>query len=219
MSFKMFDSRDEVPEAQRETAIETKDGKWAVPEVEDVSALKSAHERQKEETRRLKAALAEREQADKAKEAEDAARKSGVSDEQIAKLRQEIEAAKAPLVEEKTRLEKELRELRLDSKVKAMIAEAGFNPKRIDDVFKLIGDRFDLSENGTPILKDNPAAVLPEYLKTVASKEYPELALSQQKGGDEFKGSGGGGAVSPDAQKLLLSNPGALLAQANAAAK
>ena len=34
MSLKMFESRDAVPESLRESAIETKDGKWAVADVE-----------------------------------------------------------------------------------------------------------------------------------------------------------------------------------------
>lgn len=212
MPLPTFATLEEIPEAFRSEYVE-KEGQW-VPNVEDVTNLKSAFERQKDDNRKLKQQLAEREAAERTKAQEDKAKANGVTDEQLAKLRAEIAAEKAPLEEQIQKYQAELRSLKLDGRVKQMIAEAGFNPKKVDDLYKLIGDRFDLNESGTPILKDNPATELPKYLKMVADKEYPEFALSPQKGGTQAQGSGsqGGNAANAD---LVLTNPLALLQQAN----
>lgn len=208
MSFKVFETKDAIPEAQRESAIETKDGKWAVAEVEDVSGLKSALERQKEEARKAK---------DKLKEIEDEAKRkaAGMTDEQLAKLRADIAAEKAPLEAKLTQAEQELRSLKLDGRIKAMLAEAGANPKRLDALFTLIGNRFDLNESGSPILKDKPTTDLQKYLGETVAQEYPELFVSKQKGGATFNGSGGT-AGGEDLAKLVTDNPRQLLAMANA---
>jgi hypothetical protein len=213
MPLPTFKTLEEIPEAFRSEYVQ-RDGEY-VPNVEDVAPLKSAHERQKEENRQLKAKLAEREAAERLKAETDKAKQQGVTDEQLAKIRAEIAAEKAPLEDANTKLQAEIRSLKLDSRIKALMGEAGFNPKRVDDLYKLIGDRFDLNDSGTPILKDNPAADLLKTLKSVADKEYPEFALSPQKGGTQAAGGGGGTTATADQEKMLVSNPMALLAQAN----
>ena len=50
MSFKMFDSKDAIPESQRDAAVETKDGKWAVI---DNDAFHSSKERILSEKKKL----------------------------------------------------------------------------------------------------------------------------------------------------------------------
>lgn len=181
MTLPTFAAQTEIPDAFRDSYIE-KDGQW-VPNVEDVSALKSAHERQKAETRAAKeqaAALAKQladyEQAQQAKA-------SGLTDEQIAKLRDQLAAEKRPLEEKLTKYEQELRTLKLDNAVKSMMAKAGVVGPRVDALFKLVGDRFDLSEDGTPILREKPVADLTQYLATDVAQEYPEFYASVQKAG------------------------------------
>jgi len=205
MPLPTFATREEIPEAFREEYIE-KEGKW-VPNVEDVSGLKSALERQKEEARQAKARAKELEELQKAKAA-------GITDEQLAKLRQEIAAEKAPLEEKVAKYEQELRTLKLDSRIKSLLGEAGANPARLDALLKLTLDRFDLSEQGTPIVKDKPAVDLGKYINETVAKEYPELFLSKQKGGTGAPGSGGTGGE--DLAKLVETNPMRLLEMANA---
>lgn len=199
MPLPTFATREEIPDAFRDEYIE-KDGKW-VPNVEDVSGLKSALERQKEEARQAKARAKELEELQKAKAA-------GITDEQLAKLRQEIAAEKAPLEEKVTRYEQELRSLKLDSRIKSMLGEAGANPARLDALLKLTLERFDLNDSGTPIVKDQPTADLKKYIGEKIAAEYPELFLSKQKGGTGASGSGGTGAA--DVAKLIDAPGGAM---------
>lgn len=208
MSLKLFDTKDAIPEAQRDAAIETKDGKWAVADVEDVSGLKSALERQKDEARKAK---------DRAKELEDKlkAKESGLSDEELAKRRAEIDEKVAPVQEKLDAAETELRKLRLDSRIKSMLGEAGANPKRLDALLTLTLDRFDLNESGSPIVKDKPTEDLKKYIGEKIAAEYPELFLSKQKGSTRADGSNGTGG-GEDLAKLVTENPRALLDMANA---
>lgn len=76
MSLKMFDTKDAIPEPLRDAAIETKDGKWAVA---DVEGLKSSQERLLDEKKRLQQKHDELSKA-----------LGGLSPEQIAKFREEM---------------------------------------------------------------------------------------------------------------------------------
>lgn len=77
MSLKMFESREAVPESLRESAIETKDGKWAVA---DVEGLKSSQTRLLDEKKKLQ------------DEYEGMKRSlGGLSPEQIAKYREDMQ--------------------------------------------------------------------------------------------------------------------------------
>jgi hypothetical protein len=208
MPLPTFATREEIPDAFRDEYIE-KDGKW-VPNVEDVSGLKSALERQKEEARIAKARAKELEELTKQKA-------SGLTDEEIAARRKEIEEATAPYKQQVEQMQKQMRGLQLDSRIKTMLGEAGFDAKRIDATFRLIADRFDLNDSGSPILKDKPTADLVSYLRDeVGAKEFPEWVLSKQKASTDAAGSPKDTPVSTaDAEKLLTGNPMALLAQAN----
>lgn len=77
MSLKMFDSKDAVPESLRESAIETKDGKWAVA---DVDGLKSSQERLLDEKKKLQGKYEELERS-----------LGGLTPEQIAKYRTDLQ--------------------------------------------------------------------------------------------------------------------------------
>lgn len=199
-------SRDDVPEELRDQAKEV-DGEFHV-ELETTPELKNAHERQKTKNQ---------EQADKIRDLERqlAGKKAGLTDEEIAARRTEIDTAVKPVQEKLTSAEAELRALKLDANVKSMLAKAGANPKRIDDLFKLTGERYDLSESGKPVLKSAPTTDLDKYITETVAKEYPELFLSGQKGGAAVTGSGDP-VPSAELEKLVIDNPSALLAMANA---
>jgi hypothetical protein len=203
-------TREEIPAELQERAAE-ENGEF-VFEIEDVPELKNAHERQKEENRTFKEKVRDLE-----KQLKDAkAKAGGLTDEEIAARRAEIEAETKPIAEKLEAAQKELRTLKFDDKLKAMIGTSGANPKRVNDLHKLIGDRFDLNDSGTLVLKDKPTTDLAKYLAEDIPKEYSEFYESKQKGGVEFKGSGNGAPSSADTEKLLATNPAALLQMANA---
>lgn len=189
MPLPTFATLEEIPEVFRAEYVE-RDGAF-VPNIEDVSALKNAHERQKEEARLAKARLKELEDANKA-------RSAGITDEQLAAMRAEIAAEYAPTAEKLTAAEKELRSIKLDGRIEAMMLAAGVNPKRVGDLRKLIGDRFDLNGSGSPMLTEKPTTDLAKYFAEVVAAEYPEFYPSTLKAGPRFPGDGGTPSTATD---------------------
>src|SRR4051812_9902119 len=102
MALKFYDTRDAVPEAQREAAIETKDGKFAVEEVDPAlgEAGRQALQRERtarEEADRLRKA-AEKKAADL--EREQQARAAGISEAELQRIRDTEALARRPLEDE-----------------------------------------------------------------------------------------------------------------------
>ena len=205
MPLPTFKSKDDVPEAVRDGYIE-RDGEW-VPDVEDVKGLRANRDELIVSERKLKAKLRDL-------TAQLEGKSKGLTDEEIAARKKEIDDAVAPFVQERDEARASLRTLQLDSRVKAMFGDAGANPKRIGDLFTLVGARFDLSTDGTPVLKDKPTTDLAKYIGETVAIEYPEFFLTKQKAGDAFVG-GAGGPAREDMAKLLTTNPAALLSIAN----
>lgn len=156
-----------------------------------------------EESKRAKAeakAEAERLRQERAAlEEERKAGKAGITSEQLEKLRADVrknlEAEFTPVIEEKQTLAQqlegalaEIRGLRLDSRVKAKMGEMGVRSDRIDKLFKLTQDQYTLTDDGNPVLKDEPTADLGKFISESLRGEYPEW----------FNGSGAsGGGASP----------------------
>jgi hypothetical protein len=145
-----------------------------------------------DEAKALKAKIAEMEQTAKAQAA-------GITSEALAKLRQEAaaeyEKKYGPVLTERDQLKSEIRGLKLDSNVKAMMAKAGARAERIDALFKLSSDRFDLTEDGKPMVKDATKEV-DKFIAEDLLKEYPEFFQgSGSSGGGAAKSSGGGGGI------------------------
>jgi hypothetical protein len=76
MSLKVFDAKDAIPESLRDSAVETKDGKWAVADVEGLNSWK---ERLLDEKKKLQARYEELERS-----------LGGLNPEQIAKYRADM---------------------------------------------------------------------------------------------------------------------------------
>lgn len=171
---------------------------------EHVAGLKSALEKERAERKQAKLDLADlRTSHDElvAKFAEleqrSVADAAGVDEEKLSEIRKKIRAdvrrEYAPQLEENEQLKQYLgerdatiRELKLDNVVKSVMANSGVRPNRIDALFKLTEDRYELSEDGEVIIKDKRATPLDKYIGTELSTEYPELY--------EGSGSSGGGA-------------------------
>lgn len=145
-----------------------------------------------EEAKTLKQKFAELEQQAKATAA-------GVTSDALAKLRQEAaseyEKKYGPVLTERDTLKQEIRGLKLDAVVKGMMAKAGARAERIDALFRLSSDRFDLTDDGKPMVKDATKEV-DKFIGEDLLKEYPEFFQgSGSSGGGASKSTGGAGGV------------------------
>lgn len=145
-----------------------------------------------DEAKTLKAKLAEMETQAKATAA-------GISSDQLAKLRQEAEQTYekkyGPVLTERDQLKQEIRALKLDSVVKGLMASKGARAERIDALFTLSRDRFDLTDDGKPMVKDATKEV-GQFIAEDLLQTYPEFFQgSGSSGGGASKSNGGAGGV------------------------
>lgn len=154
---------------------------------DETKAAKADAKARSEELNKRLAELDEQRQAGKA----------GITSEQLEKLRADVrknlDEEYAPHIEKAKTLEEQLaaatgkvRELQLDSRVKAQMGERGVRSDRIEKLFQLTRDQYGLTDDGVPMLKDEPTADIGKYISETLRSEYPEW----------FNGSGasGGGA-------------------------
>lgn len=143
------------------------------------------------EAKAAKAKLKELEQEGKAQ-------KAGVTSDELKRMREEVladlKAEYAPLQEQLEAATRENRALKLDNVVKQAMGKAGVRAARVDALFRLTADQFDLTDDGQPMLKARPGTPLEKYLKDDLVKEYPEFYEgSGSSGGGAAKSSAGGG--------------------------
>ena len=146
-----------------------------------------------EEFRTLKAKLAEIETNEKAG-------KAGITNAELEKLRAEVrqslEGEYSPFRTRADELAKENRALKLDNVVKQEMAKAGVLSARIDSLFRLTADRYELTDDGAPMLKDRAGVEVAKYIKDDLVKEYPEwFEGSGASGGGASKSAAGGGGT------------------------
>ena len=125
MPIQTYDTTDAIPEEHRDTALALADGKFAVVTDEDVSGLKAnaakllEEKKQADKDRReLAKRLSDLEQQQKAAA-------SGITSEQLAKLKADVELEYAPVREKAATLETQLRALKLDNAVQGADGESG----------------------------------------------------------------------------------------------
>lgn len=125
------------------------------------------------------------------------ASKAGVDDDTLAELRAKLEADLqrkwSKVAEERDAAVKARdealaanRTMQLDNEVKTIIGKGGALPHRVNELFRLKRDLFDLSDDGEPILREDPGTPLDKWVSESLSAEYPEWF--------EGTGSSGGGA-------------------------
>ena len=128
-------------------------------------------------------------------ELEGEAGKAGIKGEQLRQIQEQVrkslEDEYTPFKSENDRLKTRLRELQLDNVVKGVMAKHGVRPERIDALFRLTSDRFDLTDEGEPMLKDRPGYDVSKYVADELGSEWPDLFLPS--------GSSGGGASKSNA--------------------
>lgn len=134
-------------------------------------------------------------------ETEGKAGEVGITSEQLKTIRQEVveslEGEYTPFKTENETLRGRLRELQLDNVVKSVMAKQGVRAERVDTLFRLTADKFDLDDAGEPILKDHVGKDVGKFILDELGAEYPEFwqASGSSGGGASRSNAGGGGAV------------------------
>lgn len=131
-------------------------------------------------------------------EQEGKAQKAGVTSDELKRMREEVaadlKAEYAPLQEQLEAALRENRGLKLDNVVKQAMGKAGVRAARVDALFRLTADQFDLTDDGQPMLKARPGTPLEKFLRDDLVKEYPEFYEgSGSSGGGAARSSAGGG--------------------------
>ena len=124
----------------------------------------------------------------------------GVDTEKVKVIRKEVEEELqelyAPVKKDNETLKGKLRELQLDNQVKNIMAKQGVRAERIDTLFRLAADKFDLDDDGEPMLAGHPGKDVPKYITEVLGEEYPEFwPSSGSSGGGASRSAGGAGGV------------------------
>ncbi|WP_373069749.1 hypothetical protein [Gemmatimonas sp.] len=195
MPLPVFDTLDEIPDAFREDYAE-RDGKWH-PNVVSKSALEDEREKRDAAEKLTKKLVKERD----ALETKAKADKAGLTDEQIAAvredLRKELLEEYAPRLDASDRYAAENRELKLDHQVKGLLAGAKIIPERLGQMWQLHRAEFDLTEDGKPMVKGKPGLSVEKYITETLAKQYPEWVQGTQAGGSGAPGTRPGVLAAP----------------------
>ncbi|MCO4101046.1 MAG: hypothetical protein HEQ38_16965 [Gemmatimonas sp.] len=227
MSLKMFESRDAVPESLRESAIETKDGKWAVA---DVEGLKSSQTRLLDEKKKLqdeyegmKRSLGGLSPEQIAKYREDmqrledeAARKAGDFDKLLEKARNEVRSEYEPKVAEMSQYKTMYVDNRVEIAIRDAAIKAGVPQEDLPyvvDLHKGRRVRYD-EKSGKPVVYDkdgDPTGLtLEKFYADVFKAEAPKFYGPTGGSGGGASTAGGGrvpaGQVAATDQAAFLSN-------------
>lgn len=212
MPLPIFNTLAEVPEAfrgeyeEREGKAHPKPPAAGMTEA-DKAALQSVVD--KERT----AAAAEKKRADDAQRELDAlkrtkeAKDKGISEEELQKIRDAEALARKPIEEERDKLARENRQLKLTDRVKALALANGVLQDRIAKVMKDLEGRVDLSTDGNSIVvKDAAGNITAETIENFLSKTYKEESPFFYAGtggsGSGGTGSNGSGGEGDKATKL-----------------
>lgn len=193
MPFAIYDAQDAVPDDLRDV-YEEKEGKWHA-KVPDVTALTSGieKERQRAEAEEKARKKAERDLADLRRK--ETAVQHGISDEQLQKLRDEDEAKRKPIEEERDRLRAENRKLKLTDRVQKMALDAGVMPERIEDAMMSLERRTELTDGDNIIVNDKAGHATTEKIEDFLAKTFKaEKPWLYQGSGGGSGGSGAGGS-------------------------
>jgi len=202
---KTYDKKEDVPEALRASAVETKDSKWVVEEdVPDVTKLMTAIETERERAKTAeKAAKAATAALDELKRTADAKAK-GISEEELQKIRDAEAAARKPIEDKLAATEAENRKLKLTDRVRALYLANGGMPDRVEDAMDQLDRRTDLGDEGGIVYKGKDGKLVADSTETFFTKfkvEKPWLFSGADGSGSGAEGAGGGG------EGVATSNP------------
>lgn len=191
MPVETFDTLDAVPEEMRDAAIETKAGKFIVARDPDTSGLTSALEKERKARRDAEKVAKERDARLAELELEAKGTAAGLTSEKLKEIRAQVAAEFEPYKSKAEALAAENRALKLNDRVKAMLAKADFVD--VDAAWKLFGDEFDLTDDGQPIVKAEPGKAIDKHIADLAAAK-PYLVKGTQASGGGAGGNRGTGA-------------------------
>ena len=197
MPLTIVETLDQVPEDRRDLAVELKDGRYALAEDVDVTPLKSKADellRETKQERQKRKALEERLAQI---EAEKNAAAAGLTKEKLDEIMLQAEAKYRPYLDELEKTKSALRSERLDGRVKAILGQA--RAADIDAAFKVVGDHFDLTEDGALVVKADPTVSVEDYITKSLTTKYPFLfqgTLASGGGAAGARGAAGNGLAS-----------------------
>jgi len=208
------DDKDTYSPEEVEKLVEERNKALEAKRDEILGELKAAKEKLKAfdgvdpaEFRKLQTKLAELEQERKAQD-------KGITSEALDKMRQEVrqdlDKEYGPLKQQLEEARGEVRTLRLDNVVKQHMAKAGVRSERIDALYRLTADQWDLTDDGEPMVKVRPGTEPHKYVGDVLSKEYPEFFEGSGSSGGGASKSAASGSGSP--RKIQLGDGEAFLA-------
>jgi hypothetical protein len=187
MPAETFDTIDAIPEDVRETAIETKDGKFVVVRdtpAPDVAGLKNKNHELLGKLKKLEAQV-----EDETRRRADAELAAKGLLEHKQKWDAEI---LTPVKSRLEMLEAENRQLKLVGPIKDALHKAGaVDP---DAAWTLEASRFDLDDSGRPYLKDDPTAPIDKWIAEQLPKLRPYLFAGTKAGGGGAAGARTGAA-------------------------
>ena len=191
MPWPTFKTEDEVPEGFRDEYHEV-DGEWVAKADGLGDAGKAALE--SERTARKAAEKAAKAAADAldALKLEAVAKEGGITDEKLAEIRKAAEAEAAAKYADYEPTKAKLRDLQLDSRVKSLALKNGVRAERVDQWWKLHGDQFDLTEDGTAVVKASPTSDVAKYIAGDLKKALPDFYEGSKGDGSGAAGSHGG---------------------------
>lgn len=195
-----FESLEEIEEGRRATAVELKDGRYAVVEDTDVSPLKAKADELLKETKTERQKRKELEAKLATYEQERTAREAGLTRDKLDEIMAQAEAKYRPVVDELEKVRGALRSERLDGRVKAMLGQA--RAADIDAAFKVVGDHFDLTEDGSLVVKSDPTVKVDDYIGKTLTTRYPFLFQGTLASGSGAQGMKGAVANSLNARPI-----------------
>jgi hypothetical protein len=231
MPQKTYATKDEVPESIRDTAVETKDGKFVVWE-EMGDGGKAALD--KERTARVAAYNAAREATAKLTELETKAKatEAGIDSKKVEELKAQLVTDLTPGIREAVLKElgitdvdagkakiARLSEFELKNPIMELaLSKAGsVRQDRASAWWHQHGHKFELSSDGKPTVKGRPGLDVLKYISGDLKAELPELYVGSQAAGGGAGGGGGKGTQTTTSFDDLMKNPAAALTAAREA--
>ncbi|MBA3890554.1 MAG: hypothetical protein H0X64_08480 [Gemmatimonadaceae bacterium] len=202
MPLPVFEKQDEIPEAFRSEYEEREAGgvkKWHL-KVEDTAPLKAKNQQLLDETKAEKRKRQELEEQVAELQRTKAAADAGVTGEKLKEIEAGIEKKYAKDRERADAAEARLKTQSLSTALSKAMDAAGVRPERKEALERLVGDKFDLTDDGKVFVKDDASLGLDAFFKDAVKKDYPEFYTGSQAAGGGAAGAASGGGGAPGAK-------------------
>ena len=216
-----YDKKESIPQGFEEE-YEELDGKWAP--IDGTAKLRKALAEEKDAREKAEAVAKKAAKAAADAEAKKAATAAGMSEAELKKIYDGIEAnlraEYEPKIAELEKHKGEVRTLKLNDKVKAAFAEHGAFKSRLDDLWKLHGEEFDLTSDGKPMVKDEPGKDVVKHVQKILAGRTDWVQGTKATGsGSGFTSTTAAKKGGSNAEGLsfddMVKNPGLAIAAAN----